>query len=427
MPDTPPIPFSAKARRTTEQPISYLMAAAVENPDIISFAAGLVDPRTLPVMPVRKIVDDLLGNDERGRVVMQYGTTHGFAELRQLLHQHLCDIDGVDYTAQGVTPDHLVTATGSQQAIYMLADVLADPGDIGICCQPDYFVYTGTLQSIGVEVVGVPMDEGGMCVEALERSFEELKHQNRLQLVRFVYVQTYHQNPTGLTLAADRRPAILELVKKYSALAGHRIIIIEDAAYRELTYEGPEDQPWAPPTIKSLDVGNEYVALSQTFSKPFAPGIKLGYAALPGAVLDAVLQQKGNHDFGSANLAQHIAAEALRTDVYADQLKALHDGYRAKMHAMLDALKRHMPDGVTWTHPRGGLYVWATLPESIDTARESALFADCVKRGVMYVPGDYCYTGANTPRNQMRLSFGVVPIDKIELGIERLAAAVGAN
>ncbi|MEM6560828.1 MAG: PLP-dependent aminotransferase family protein [Planctomycetota bacterium] len=419
MGDALAIPFSAKARRTTEQPISYLMAAAVENPDLISFAAGRVDPLTLPVAPVRKIVDELLADEDRGRVVMQYGTTPGFVDLRTLLHQHLSDIDGVDYTALGVTPDHVVTATGSQQAIYMLADVLADPGDIAICCQPDYFVYTGTLQSIGVEVVGVPMDAGGMCLDTLGATLEKLEAEGQLGRVKFLYVQTYHQNPTGLTLAADRRQPLLDLVRKYSDRAGHRIVIIEDAAYRELTYDGS-----VPPTLKSLDAGNQFVALSQTFSKPFTPGIKLGYAVLPGELVDAVLQQKGNHDFGSANIAQHIAAEALRGEVYADQLKVLHDGYRAKMHATIGALEKHAPPGVSWTRPTGGLYVWVTLPEQIDTAREGDYFQRCLDAGVMYVPGAYCYTGASNPRNQMRLSFGVVRLEEIDEGVRRLCEQI---
>ena len=203
-----------------------------------------------------------------------------------------------------------------------------------------------------------------------------------------------------------------------------RILIHEDAAYRELRYDET-----AVRSIKSMDVENRHVILSLTFSKPFAPGLKLGYSAMPADLLDAVLQQKGNHDFGSANLAQHIALESLRDGSYDQHVKVLTSSYRLKRDAILAALEQSMPreDQITWTRPHGGLYVWVALPEGIVTSRDGEMFNACVAAGVLYVPGEYCFSpddAGTIPTNFLRLSFGQVAPAQIEPGIERLAKAV---
>ncbi len=417
------LPLSMKARRTREQPISYLMAAAVQQPDLISFAAGLVDRDHLPVDDVRRLVDELLTDPATGKTVLQYGTTHGLAKLRQQLLDRFAELDGVEPGDLNLTADHVVMTTGSQQALYILADVLIDPGDIVIAAAPSYFVFTGTLASLGADVRTVPMDAGGLSVDALDAMLTDMSPQE-LAKVKFVYVQTYHQNPTGITLAADRRPQLIKLADKWSRKLGRRLILLEDAAYRELNYDGDP-----PPTLKSLDVGNQFVAHTQTFSKPFTPGIKLGYAILPPDLVDPVLQQKGNHDFGGANLTQHLASRALEDGTYARHVTRLTAGYAKKRDAVLAALDKHLGDvaGVTWTRPTGGLYVWVTLPKGCDARREGPLFQSCLESGVMYVPGDYCYTTDAPPINEFRLSFGHVLPNQINEGINRLATAIGAH
>jgi 2-aminoadipate transaminase len=249
-----------------------------------------------------------------------------------------------------------------------------------------------------------------------------LHRQGRLDRVKFVYCTSYYQNPTGLTLSAARRPRLLEIVKRFST--SHRILILEDAAYRELRYDGPAHR-----SIKSYDPDNQFTVLSQTFSKPFAPGLKLGYTIGPADLQHAVLNQKGNHDFGSANLTQHIALQSFKDGSYAAHVQVLRKSYRIKRDAMLASLQRFMPRdlGIYWTSPQGGLYVWLTLPPSVDTSRGGGLFGACVERGVLYVPGEYCFQRdeqGHLPGNHLRLSFGQVAPDQIEPGIERLAAAV---
>ncbi len=394
----------------------------MRNPLLINLAAGLVDPLTLPVEECDAITRRLFADIPRGRSALQYDTTLGLAELRRTLLSHVEQLEGVSASRMGLTENDVVTTTGSQQALYLVADVLIDPGDIVIAANPSYFVYAGALHSLGATVLTVPMDADGMVVDEVEHLLARLERDGRLDRVKLVYCTSYYQNPTGLTLSAERRPRLLEIVKRFSKR--HRILLLEDAAYRELSYDGS-----APRSIKSYDADNRFTIISHTFSKPFAPGIKLGYSAMPQDVLHAVLQQKGNHDFGSANLTQHVALEAMRDGSYAKHVQVLKDAYRAKRDAMVEALKQFMPEheSISWTHPHGGLYVWLALPAGFDTSRGSAMFQKCIDRGVLYVPGAYCFQPDERgviPTNHVRLSFGQVAPDQIAPGIERLAEVV---
>ena len=416
--------LSSKARRTKEQPISFLIATALRDPGLINLAAGLVDPLTLPIEECEQITHRILSNRDRGRAALQYDTTLGLAELRREALRHIEELEGISAAAMGLSADEIVVTTGSQQALYLVGDVLLDPGDIVIAAAPSYFVYTGALDSLGAVIRTVPMDEDGMDVDAVAGLLEQIEREGRLDRVKLVYCTSYYQNPTGLTLSAQRRPRLLEIVKRFSRR--HRILILEDAAYRELRYDGPAHR-----SIKSYDPDNRYTILSHTFSKPFAPGLKLGYTAMPQDLLHAVIQQKGNHDFGSSNLTQHMALEAFRDGSYHRHVELLRQSYRAKRDAILSALRQFMPKdpAIHWTHPHGGLYVWLTLPESIDTSRTGNLFAACIDRGVLYVPGEYCFQSdqsGRAPQNHLRLSFGQVAPNQIEPGSERLAAAVSS-
>jgi 2-aminoadipate transaminase len=422
--DCKPFGFSARAGRASMQPISFLMAQAVTNPDLISLAAGLVDYQTLPAAQTRRLADELLRDEAAARIALQYGTTEGLAELREALLEHMAGLDGLTPADLGATPDDVVVSTGSQQLLQILTDILVDPGDIVITAWPSYFVFTGTLEAAGALVRCVDMDDGGVIPEALEALLQELADHGELYRVKMIYLVPYHQNPTGITLARERREPILNLVREFSR--EHRILLLEDAAYRELTFRGSP-----PRSIKSYDTGNEYVALLQTFSKSFSPGMKTGYGLLPRDLVEPVILQKGNHDFGSVNLCQHLLLSALRTGVYQEHVRALCDAYALKCAATLEALQEHLGDSAPgrthWTRPNGGLYVYLTLPEEIDTGRDGALFAKAIAEGVLYVPGEYCYgpdPSRTIPRNTMRLSYGVADVADIHRGVQRLARAV---
>lgn len=411
--------FSAKAQRTHASPISSLIAAAIANPNLINFAAGLVDPLTLPIEECLSITRKILSDRPRAQLALQYDTTLGLAPLRQALLSHLERLEGKNASQMRLGADDVIISTGSQQMLYLIGEVLLDVGDIVIAANPSYFVFTGALESFDARVMAVPMDEQGMDVEAVDALLHELREKGELGRVKFIYCTSYFDNPSGRTLSLARRRKLLEIVQRHSQ--SHRILILEDAAYRELRYDGEDVR-----SIKSFDERNQYVILTQTFSKPFSPGIKVGYTFLPSDLVGPVLHQKGNHDFGSANLCQQIALEAMTDGSYHSHLEVLKREYRKKRDTLLKALERHLRR-CSWTHPHGGLYVWLSLPKSIDTRREGPLFKACMKNGVLYVPGDYCFTPdreGRIPTNHLRLSFGQVHPDQIEEGVRRLAASI---
>ncbi|MFQ6048367.1 MAG: PLP-dependent aminotransferase family protein, partial [Phycisphaerae bacterium] len=323
----------------------------------------------------------------------------------------------------GLSVENCIVTTGSQQGLYILSDILLDPGDIVITSAPSYFVYTGTLVSLGADVRTVPIDEQGMRMDLLAELLERLDRAGQIERLKLIYVVSYYQNPSGISLSAERRGQLVELVRRYSRR--HRILIVEDAAYRELRYDGP-----ALPSIKSFDPQNEYVALAMTFSKPFSAGMKTGYLFLPDELVDPCLQQKGNHDFGSNNLVQHLLHRAMTSGAYLEHVERVRQAYIPKRDAMLQALERDLAplgEQVSWTRPAGGLYVWLTLPAECDTRRGGELFNRCIAKGVLYVPGDYCFApqpDRPTPTNHMRLSFGVVEPAAIREGVRRLAEAI---
>ena len=279
------LPLSHQSGRTTDSPISYFIRKAIETPGLISLAAGLVDEGSLPAAEVGQAVAAIMADPAAARAALQYGSTQGLPGLRDKLVRRVCEADGKTPAAMSLTADDVVLTTGSQQLLYILGEVLFDPGDIVVAEAPSYFVYHDCLKSHGAKVLSVPMDAGGMNLDALDDLLGRLTKSGELKRVKLLYTVDYFQNPTGLSLAADRRPRLVELARKYSALAGHRILILEDAAYRELRYDGPDL-----PSVKSFDPGNEFVVYTSTFSKPLAPGLKTGYALLPKGLVAPVWQ-----------------------------------------------------------------------------------------------------------------------------------------
>ena len=420
----PDFGFSAKAARTVTQPINFLISEMFRDKRVISLAAGLVDQDTLPAQETMRLSDELLSDEVAGKQALQYGTTQGLSELREAVLAHVAKLDGVTAKDLAVTPNNVVIGSGSQQLLYIVSDVLIDPGDIVITEWPSYFVFTGTLISTGASVRAVEMDAGGIDLDALEATLGELKRTGELPRVKMIYVCDYYQNPTGITLSPQRRQRLLEIVRSYST--EHRICLLEDAAYRELSCDEP-----APATVKSREVDNALVVLAQTFSKPFSPGLRTGYAILPDELVEPVLNQKGNQDFGSSNFAQNVLLRAMRSGTYDEHVKVLRRRYRCKRDAMLEALDEHLgdfePESTSWTRPGGGLYVWLTLPEWMDTGREAELFAAAAKQGMMYVPGEFCFgpdPRRQVPRNHVRLTFGTVDVTAIQEGVARLARAI---
>ncbi|HXY33268.1 MAG TPA: PLP-dependent aminotransferase family protein [Planctomycetaceae bacterium] len=409
---------------TRGRAISYLMEQAVENPNAISLAAGLVDPSTLPVEETRKILADLLGDPERGRRALQYGTTPGSERLRRQVAQLLQRLEERSNAAVEIDPSRLILTTGSQQLLSLVGEVLLDPDDICLVAAPTYFVFLGVIHGLGARAVPIPADENGMQIDLLKQELERIEAAGELSKVKLIYAVSYFENPSGISLSVERRRELVRLAERWSR--EQKIFVLEDAAYRELCYDGPDR-----PSIWSFDPTHETVILAQTFSKSFSPGLRCGYGLLPKPLVRPISDRKGNEDFGSSNFVQHLLATVLENGQYEPHVEQVRASYRVKRDRMLAAAEKYFADlpGVSWVRPQGGLYVWMTLPEQIETGLDSPFFDRAVKvDGVMYVPGELCYAGTPTQRrrNQMRLSFGVESPDQIEEGMRRLANAVRA-
>lgn len=413
-----PLRLSARAQRTPEPPISWLMKYALDHPACISLAAGFVDAATLPVGVVGACTEELMSDPASGRAALQYGTTIGLPELRRQVIDRLAADDGITESANRITADNVIVSTGSQQLLFLISDVLLDEGDIVIVGGPSYFVYMGILHSMGAAVRTVPMDADGMDVDALERTLADLERAGQLDRVKLVYDVSYFQNPMGVSLSLPRRKRMLEVVQRFSKR--HRIYILEDAAYKELRFD--PSGPGLPPT-KKFDTTNEWVLYTGTFCKPFSAGMKTGFGVLPAEVLDPVLRQKGNHDFGSPNLNQMIISRAIARGDYDRHVQTVRAGYRSKAAVMAEGIRKHFPKQTRWYEPAGGLYIWAELPASVPTSPDSAFFKAALARNVLYVPGEFCFypnSGYEGSRSAMRLSFGVAPADQVAEGIRRL-------
>ncbi len=416
--------LSRRAGWAEGQAISFLMQQGVENPRCLSLAAGLVDAMTLPVETVRKAAEIVLADQAWGRHALQYGHTSGAERLRKGLLSHFASLEQCSVEELGVDLRQVILTNGSQQFLSLVAQVLLDPGDLCLVASPTYFVFLGTIAGVGAKSVCIDTDEAGMRPDALEAKLEELDAAGELNRVKLIYLVSDFENPSGYSLSADRRRQIFEIVQRWSR--DQRIHILEDAAYRELRYDGERS-----PSVWSCDTTRETVIYAGTFSKSFSPGLRVGYGIAPPALVAAICDRKGNEDFGSAHLNQQLVATVLEEGWYAPHTNVVRMGYCSKRDALLATIDREFNDldGVSWVRPQGGLYVWMSLPPSVDTGFDSPLFERAAKiEQVMYVPGELCYGGepASRPRHQMRLSFGVLDPHSLAEAAKRLARAVKA-
>ncbi|MDA7977339.1 MAG: PLP-dependent aminotransferase family protein [Pirellulales bacterium] len=413
--------MSRRAQNAAGQPISSLMQQALAHPELISLAAGFVDQASLPVELTSAAATSLVSDPVRAREALQYGTAAGHQPLREIVLQRHRNDDGLPACEDQLSVENVVLTAGSNQLLHLVADTILNEGDLVLCGAPTYFVFMGALANLGARSHGVACDDGGLIPEALEDELRRIEAAGELERVKAIYVVSYFDNPSGITLAAERRPQIVEIAKRWSKK--QHIYVLDDAAYRSLRYSG-EDVP----SLQAYDETGETVIVAQTFSKSFSPGIRVGWGILPSALVEPVLNQKGNIDFGSPHFAQHLMAQVLSSGEFDNHVAVLRESYREKQTAMIKAAKEFFSslDGVHYVKPQGGLYLWMQVPESIDTGIDGKLFAAALQEGVMYVPGIYCYPMEGAPRrhNLMRLSFGVQTPDGIQEGMQKLAAAV---
>ena len=418
------IPLSTSAIRTSPPSISHLMQTALENPGLVSLAAGFVDQQSLPVDIVGQAAAELLGDPIGGRRALQYGTTIGDHALRSRLIDELERGEGHPKGFYREVLPRIVVTTGSAQLIYLVCEALLDPGDIVLVESPTYFVFLGPVEGRGARAIRVPIDEEGLRLDELESTFRRLEVDGQLERVKLIYTIPEHANPTGISLAAGRRRPLVELARRWSKK--HRIFVLEDSAYRGLSFGAIE-----PPSLWSLDEEADTVILARTFSKTLSPGLKLGYGVLPESLIDPILYLKANHDFGSSNFNQRLLERVLEGGGYQRHLAQLNGLYRRKCQVFLSALEEHVgvfDSEIDWTRPEGGLFVWMTVPEGLDTGFEGPLFTRCVREGVIYVPGEFAFAAEPSPRpkNHIRLTFGVPSEQELVEGARRLARALSA-
>ena len=407
-------------QRTGVPPISWLMQTALTRPKLISLAAGFTDNATLPVELSRKLLNDILRSPKTGQPALQYGVTAGTENLRQLTATHLQKLDGGHDRAH--SPERVIITGGSQQLLYMTLEALCDEGDIVLVEDPTYFVFLSILQSRGIKARGVKLERDGIDLTHLEKVLERLKKSGELHRVKALYLVTYFQNPTGATTSLAKKSAALKLLKKFERAAGHPIYLLEDAAYRELRFDHGDDVP----TALTLP-GAEREIYTGTYSKPYAPGARLGFGILPEPIFTTVQRIKGNHDFGSANLLQQLLAGALASGLYDKHVAKVRKNYAKKAAVMKRALAEHFPANVEIWESGGGLYFWARLPKGVSAGVKSKVFQAALKADVLYVPGELCYADDSSrtkPDNEMRISFGSASEENIRKGIARLGAVL---
>ncbi len=414
--------FSNRAAWAAGQPISALMSEALAHPELISLAAGFVDPMTLPGELVQTALERLLTSPEATRTALQYGTTPGVPRLRDLILQRLLSQDGNNSSSESLSIDQVVVTAGSNQLIHLVLESLLDPGDIVLCAAPTYLVFLGVVSQLGARAIGVSTDAEGMIPSALQKALEEIDRQGEKDRVKAIYLVPYADNPSGITMPLQRSSEIMEISRQWSSKP-LPIQLIADLAYRDLRYSGDNIA-----SIRTLDERGDQVILAGTFSKSFSPGVRVGWGLLPAHLVAPVCDQKGNIDFGSPNFNQYLMLDILEQGFLDSHLQEICRQYQVKLAAMLAASDRWFSDleGVSWRAPSGGLYVWMEVPERIDTGPQGALFEAASREGVLYVAGGYCYAAEGEPihRNTMRLSFGVQPPEKIEQGMKALSRAL---
>jgi 2-aminoadipate transaminase len=414
--------LSRRATWAPGEPIAtVLMARTLSQPDLVSLAAGFVDSETLPIETTRLAAEAILSDPQKARASLQYGSTIGYLPLREAVLERTLQADGRTARELNVSAEQVVIMPGSNQLLFLLGDVLMDPGDIVICSAPSYFVYLGTLANLGVRAVGVETDDQGIIPEAVEAELRRRKAAGELGRVKAIYVTSYFDNPSGITLPVSRRAELVELAKRWSRES--KLYIIEDVAYRELRYYGDDL-----PSLRSFDPEGDTVVQAGTFSKSYSPGIRVGWGILPPDLLKPVLAEKGNVDFGSPNFNQLLMSAVLELNLFDKHTRLVRSNYREKLDAVLKAADEFLAPltGLHWVRPTGGLYVWLRLPEEIDAGLSGPLFDKAVAEGVLYVPGEYCYPAESVAvrKNTIRLSFGIQCRLGLRRGIESLARAI---
>lgn len=389
--------FSKLAASMRASDIRELLKLA-EKGDVISLAGGLPDPRSFPLREIAEISSYVVEN--YGEKALQYSPTRGVSyflnSVRDFANRH-----GIEVRSD----DGIMATVGSQQGLYLIGRALLDPGDLVVTEEPAYLGAIQAFRVAGARFLTVPIDEESMRTDVLEEKLRSLDSGDR-ERAKIIYTVATCNNPSGTTLPLDRRRHLLEIAERYD------LLVVEDDPYRFITFS--EEAEAVP--LKSLDRDGRVIYMS-SFSKILAPGLRLGWLAGPEPVVSKLELVKQSIDLHTPSLTQFIAAEALNRGVVDNHLPKIRSLYREKRDAMLEALEEHMPQGVRWTRPIGGFFVWTWFPGSVNARR---LLEKAISRGVAFVPGDAFHPNGGG-ENTARLNFSYPPPDAIREGVRRLA------
>jgi 2-aminoadipate transaminase len=389
--------FAERTRVMKSSAMRDLMALT-ERQDVISLAGGMPDTSTFPPDSYAALMNSVAA--ESCARALQYGPTEGLSLVKR------CVAEVMRAEGMEVDADELLITTGGQQVIDLVCKTLVDPGDVIITEAPTYPGAVPTFCAYQAEVVQIRMDRDGMRTDELESTLDQLEAAGRRP--KFIYTVPNFHNPAGVTLALERRR---ELVR----IAGEReLLVLEDNPYGLLRYEGTPL-----PTLRALD-GGEFVVYASTFSKILSPGVRLGWAAAPAPVLEKMNIGKQGSDLCSSSISQFFVSAYFDSGPWESYVRSLIEIYRRRRDVMLDALAEHFPRKAEWTHPEGGLFIWATLPDYIDT---TDLLARALEEHVAFVPGRAAFLDGRGG-SSMRLNFSGVSEDAIREGIRRLGEVV---
>jgi 2-aminoadipate transaminase len=389
------------ARRTQGMKSSAMrdLMAVTAQPEVISLAGGLPDTSTFPAEDFAALMAHVAVDS--AAMALQYGPTEGLEELKE------CIVQVMEAEDMEVEPDDLLVTSGGQQVIDLVCKTLLDPGDVVIAEAPTYPGAVPVFGSYQADVVQIEIDADGMRIDRMEEALDRLAAEDRVP--KFIYTVPSFQNPAGVTMSLERRRRLVQVAEE------RELLVLEDNPYGLLRYEGDPQ-----PTLYSLD-GGRYVIYLGTFSKILSPGLRLGWTAAPRPVLEKLGLGKGGVDLCSSSLSQHFVRAYFAERDWRRYLTGLTELYRRRRDTMLDALAEHFPAEATWTRPEGGLFIWATLPDYIDT---TDLLARALRENVAFVPGRAAYLDGRGG-SSMRLNFSGVSEDDIREGVRRIGKVVG--
>jgi DNA-binding transcriptional MocR family regulator len=366
-----------------------------QKPEVISFAGGLPAAELFPAREMAEVTRRIL--ETEGCKVLQYSTTEGDPLLRRHIAERMNS-----HQQTRVTADQVMITSGSQQGLDLSGKIFLDEGDVVLCESPTYLGAINAFRAYGPRLVEVPTDEAGMIPAALERALAELPR------VRFIYAIPDFQNPSGRTWTVERREALLELAARFN------VPVVEDSPYAELRFEG---EPL--PALMALD-RHDLVVFLGTFSKTFCPGLRCAWLAAPPDLFARYVMVKQGADLHTSTLVQRQVATYLELYGLDENIGKVIEVYRERRDLMVSILERELPEGVSFTRPEGGLFLWVTFPPSVNT-RE--LLERCLERDVAFVPGGAFFPDSGH-ENTARLNFSCMPPEKIAEGSHRFCQAV---